>query len=482
MTDMSGENLETYAAVGRQGEAKSSQSKFPRYPAYKDSGVEWLGEVPEHWTTTSLKYFAELNPKKSDYRGDQGQLCSFIPMEKLKTGAIQLDEVRTIADVITGYTYFEDGDVLQAKVTPCFENGNIAIADGLTNGVGFGSSEINVIRPFKIDVGFLYYRLQEGVFMSICTASMIGAGGLKRVPGEVIDGFTVAIPDRNEQTQIARFLDHETARIDALIAEQQRLIELLKEKRQAVISHAVTKGLDPTVPMKDSGVEWLGEVPAHWEVKKIKHYGRVIGGFAFKSTDFSDEGHLVIKISNVGHLGFEWNDASYLPESFTVRHSEFIAPKGSLIFAMTRPVISGGIKIARLEKDLRPLINQRVGFISINDEALSRYLLVSSQSESFLSQFKNNLTITNQPNIASEGIESISIPIPPAEELRRILEYIETLIDKFDCLMLDACSGIRLLQERRSALISAAVTGKIDVRGWQPPASVPSPELENETV
>lgn len=254
-------------------------SGFKAYPAYKDSGVEWLGDVPEHWLLTPLKHLALLNPRKSGFHGDTDQQCSFVPMEKLKTGVLQLDEERRVGEVKDGYTYFEDGDVLQAKVTPCFENKNIAIAKGLTNGIGFGSSEINVLRPGQgVSAEYLYYRVQEDLYMDLCASSMIGAGGLKRVPTDVINNFKVSAPGLTEQTQIARFLDYETARIDALIEEQQRLIELLKEKRQAVISHAVTKGLDPRVPMKDSGVEWLGEVPAHWIVRRLKNLVSVRGG------------------------------------------------------------------------------------------------------------------------------------------------------------------------------------------------------------
>ena len=264
---------------------------FPSYPVYKESGVEWLGEVPSHWTLTPIKHLALLNPRKSDFVGDTEQLCSFVPMEKLKTGVVQLDEKRPIAEVIGGYTYFEDGDVLQAKVTPCFENKNIAIAKGLTNGIGFGSSEINVFRPYQgVNAEYLYYRVQEDSYMSFCTSSMIGAGGLKRVPTDVINNFKIAAPEKSEQANIARFLDHETARIDALIEEQQRLIKLLKEKRQAVISHAVTKGLDPTVPMKDSGVEWLGEVPAHWDISRLKYHSTKIGDGLHATPEYDDEG------------------------------------------------------------------------------------------------------------------------------------------------------------------------------------------------
>lgn len=135
---------------------------FSVYPAYKNSNIEWLEEVPAHWVLTPIKHLALLNPRKSDFDGDTKQLCSFVPMEKLKTGVVLLDEVRPIDEVIEGYTYFEEGDVLQAKVTPCFENKNVAIAKNLKNGVGFGSSEINVFRPYKgVSAEYLYYRVQE---------------------------------------------------------------------------------------------------------------------------------------------------------------------------------------------------------------------------------------------------------------------------------------------------------------------------------
>jgi len=134
-------------------------SKFKPYPEYKDSGIEWLGSVPKHWVIMPLKFSLILNPSKSSYMGSLGIDCSFIPMENLKTGALQLNEKRKILDVFYNYTYFENNDVLQAKVTPCFENKNVAIAKGLVNGIGFGSSEINVLRPKdNIMVNFLYYR------------------------------------------------------------------------------------------------------------------------------------------------------------------------------------------------------------------------------------------------------------------------------------------------------------------------------------
>ncbi|MBF6616395.1 MAG: restriction endonuclease subunit S [Candidimonas sp.] len=211
----------------------------------KDSGVEWLGEVPAHWALAPLKYLAVLNPRKSGFSGDTGLLCSFVPMEKLKTGALLLDEDRPTEEVFGGYTYFENGDILQAKVTPCFENKNIALAKGLTNGVGFGSSEINVIRPGQeLDAQYLFYRMQEDAYMSICASSMIGAGGLKRVPTDVINNFVVAIPAVAEQLTIASYIDSCLADLDVLAATALESVRLLQERRSALISAAVTGKID----------------------------------------------------------------------------------------------------------------------------------------------------------------------------------------------------------------------------------------------
>ncbi|VEA71560.1 EcoKI restriction-modification system protein HsdS [Serratia rubidaea] len=255
-------------------------AKYKAYPEYKESGVEWLGELPAHWTTLAIKYIAQLNPSKSCISIEKMQvMCSFIPMEKLKFNSLSLDEIKYIYDVYNGYTYFEDEDILIAKVTPCFENKNMVVAHGLHNGIGFGSSEIYVLRCNDIiNNYFLFYRLQEDNFMSIAEGAMTGAGGLKRVPSEVLNNFKIGLPSKKEQSIIVDFLKHETEKIDILIEKQQQLIELLKEKRQAVISHAVTKGLNPDVPMKDSGVEWLGEVPEHWCISRIKNYAKIESG------------------------------------------------------------------------------------------------------------------------------------------------------------------------------------------------------------
>ena len=211
----------------------------------KDSGVEWLGEVPEHWNITRIKYVAELTPSKAKILPSLEKRCSFVPMEKLKLDTLILDETRKIKDVYQGYTYFEDGDVLIAKVTPCFENQNMAIAANLVNGIGFGSSEIYVLRTDAEGLNqFLLYRLQESVFMQLGTGAMTGAGGLRRVPSDFINDFQFALPSINEQQEIVAYIEIMKNTFNDLVSKAERAIQLMQERRTALISAAVTGKID----------------------------------------------------------------------------------------------------------------------------------------------------------------------------------------------------------------------------------------------
>ena len=211
----------------------------------KDSGVEWLGQVPEQWGATKIKYVAELTPKKSELSNSDSRLCTFIPMEKLKLGSLVKDEEKQISEVIGGYTYFKDGDLLLAKVTPCFENKNMVVANDLKNGIGFGSSEIYVLRTnSKVNTHFLYYRLQEDQFIELATGAMTGAGGLKRVPSEFLNNFEFALPPLSEQITIKEYLDQYLIKNECLMNKAQSAIQLMKERRTALISAAVTGKID----------------------------------------------------------------------------------------------------------------------------------------------------------------------------------------------------------------------------------------------
>jgi type I restriction enzyme S subunit len=458
-------------------------AKYKAYPEYKDSGVEWLGKIPTHWICTQIKYGYDITLGKmlqKNKSSSKDELKPYLKAQNIQPTGIDLS-------VIDNMWFSPD-----EKNKLLLKNNDVLISEGGDVGRSaiwqgqlvecYIQNAINRARAIKGNSTYflnywMVYLKSADFINTLCNKATIA-----HYTAEKVEASPLLLPNSDEQLQISLFLEHETAKIDNLIDKQQQLIELLKEKRQAVISHAVTKGLNSDVPMKDSGVEWLGKVPEHWEVKRIKHFGKVIGGFAFKSTDFTDEGYPVIKISNVSHLSFDWGDSSFLPLNFSFMHKEYLAPNGALVFAMTRPVISGGIKVTLLDDDSAPLVNQRVGFMVVKNKDMARYILISTQSSAFLAHFVNNMTVTNQPNISSEGIESIYIPVPPRNEISRILHYVGRMNESYNGLIAKALLQVSLLQERRTALISAAVTGKIDVRDWVAPDMQDAEEPQETTA
>ena len=209
----------------------------------KDSGVEWLGSIPKDWEVKKLKYIATINPPKSSVKKfvDKDIDVSFVPMDSVRLGNIKLDKTKKISEVIDGYTLFEDNDIVMAKVTPCFENRNIAICKGLTNKIGFGSSELNTIRVYENkDIKFMFYHLQEQKFMDTATYQMTGAGGLKRVPTSFLLNAQFTYPSDNEKERIVFYLENYIDKIDNISEKTKEQIEILKEAKQSLISEAVT--------------------------------------------------------------------------------------------------------------------------------------------------------------------------------------------------------------------------------------------------
>lgn len=433
-------------------------SHYKPYPAYKDSGVEWIGLVPEHWKVAQIKRISALNPKKSTLSEEKDSLCTFLPMEKLRTNAITLDETRPIHEVYDGYSYFCDDDILIAKVTPCFENGNIAVANGLVNGIGFGSTEINVLRVNgKGHNRFLYYRLQEEQFRTIAKSEMRGTGGLKRVPTELFESFTFGLPDTDEQVTIAATLDRETARIDALVEKKTRFIELLKEKRQALITHAVTKGLDPNVKMKDSGVEWIGQVPEHWEVKP---FFALVTELNRKNVGLVETNILSLSYGNIIQKP-ETRNMGLTPESYETYQ---IVESGEIVFRFTD-----------LQNDKRSLRSAQVtqrGIIT------SAYMAVKPQSidSTYFAWLMRSYDLCKvfyamggglRQSLKFEDVRRLPVLIPPVDEQSAITNTINAGTARIDALVEKTEQSITLLKERRSAFITAAVTGQIDLRGKQ---------------
>jgi type I restriction enzyme S subunit len=273
---------------------------------------------------------------------------------------------------------------------------------------------------------------------------------------------TVPIPLASEQNTIATFLDHQTAKIDALIAEQQRLIELLQEKRQAVISHAVTKGLNPTAPMKDSGVEWLGEVPEHWETKRLKDIADVID-CRNKTPDYVDDGQfLVVRTTNIKNRQLVLEDAKYTDlKNFNTWTQRGIPRPGSIFF--TREAPTG--ETALVPEGIPLCMGQRMVNIDPKDETLTGFTLCFLQS-ACLSRYIEACSMgSTVAHLRVPQVENLPIPVPPVTEQSEIVKRVRRLDTTFDEAVGALSSSTELLRERRSALISAAVTGQIDVRG-----------------
>ncbi|MBV7515598.1 restriction endonuclease subunit S [Pseudomonas sp. PDM25] len=287
-----------------------------------------------------------------------------------------------------------------------------------------------------------------------------------------LNAFSFVFPTNVEQFAISAFLDHETARIDALIEEQKRLIDLLKEKRQAVISHAVTKGLDPTVPMKDSGVEWLGEVPAHWVVSRAKLVADIFVPQRNKPelNDSDGVAWVTMEDMNGGYISATNHKVTQLAAE---EAGSKVLKKGAVIASCV-----GRFGIVAINS-VDVVINQQLqAFVPRKIRAEYLRSIVSLSREYFeLIGTSATLVYVNQ-----QGFENLPVLLPSTSEQDSICVYVDEANARFDALLSQSLESIQLLQERRSALISAAVTGKIDVRGWQPAASAQAPALEQEAV
>jgi len=274
-------------------------ANYVAYPVYAPDGF------PSSWEQKRLRFALKMNPSKGEIDLEHSDLVSFVPMDAVgEYGGIRLSEEKELGEIGSGYTYFRDDDVVVAKITPCFENGKGALAKGLSNKTAFGTTELHVMRADReqLEPEFLFYLTTSDLFRKFGESEMYGAGGQKRVPESFIKDFRVGFPSIGEQQTIARFLDFKTAQIDALIAKKKSLLDKLAEKRTALISHAVTKGLDSSVPMKDSGVAWLGDIPAHWEAKRTKFTVSYIGsGKTPKggSEVYVQEGIMILRSQNV---------------------------------------------------------------------------------------------------------------------------------------------------------------------------------------
>ncbi|MUG84805.1 restriction endonuclease subunit S [Paenibacillus timonensis] len=422
---------------------------------------------PSHWKKIKIRFIADLNPSKREINSKSFETkVSFIPMDAIgEDGTLRIDQKKTINEVLSGYTYFSEDDVTIAKITPCFENGKGAVMRGLQNGIGFGSTELIVVRPRKEHVvsDYLYWVFASQVFRSLGEAAMYGAGGQKRVSDDFVKNTEIYLPPVSEQKAIVHFLNVEIGKLKNLVDQQHLLIDLLKEKRQAIISHAVTKGLDLNVPMKDSEIQWLGCIPNHWKLEKIGHFTKTIGGgtpsrdvLEYWGGDISWVTPKDMKSEVIEGSEETLTEAGLLNSTanlIEIEHVLIVMRSG--ILRHTLPV---GINI------VPTTVNQDIKAIDVSKLMYPEFMMRLIQGlnrELLLLWSKQGATVES---LETELINKTLVPVPPKSEQLEIIIHLNNKLSQYDKLILQSEQAVTLLKERREALISAAVTGKIDVR------------------
>jgi len=444
----------------KQNRAKSR--RFRPYPKYKDSGIEWLGKIPAGWETRRLKFLL-AEPLKYGANEtaelDDPDLPRYVRITDIdaKDGLREETFKSLPADVAEEYL-LREGDLLFARSgatagkTFLYRRswGTCAYAGYLIR------ARLDLSRVFP---EFARYFTAASSYWHWLSAVFIQST-IQNVSAERYASLVMPQPSYPEQRAIAAFLDRETAKIDALIEKKERLIELLQEKRSALITQAVTKGLDPTVPMKDSGIEWLGKIPTHWDIKRFRYVGEAIIGLTYEPVDVvePDEGILVLRASNVcdGHIVLDDNVfvKRLIPTYLITKVGDILicARSGSRALIGKSAKIDttcAGLTFGAFMIVFRSIYNDYL-FYTFNST------LFNFQSGAFLTSTINQLTLSN--------LKSFYIPMPPHKEQSAIAAYLDSETGKIDALVAKVREVITSLQEYRTALISAAVTGKIDMQ------------------
>ena len=423
--------------------------------------------VSEHWPTKRLRYltFRRSSDNRRTRLADVSE-ASFLPMDAIgEQGQLDLSAIRPVDEVQSGYSQFFDGDVVIAKITPCFENGKGALIRGTIGGVGFGTTELIVLTPGPhLDRRFLYYITVDPSFRQHGAASMTGAAGQQRVPEDFVRDLRVRIPQLAQQRALADHLDRETARLDALVATKKRVLGLLTEKRRAFITRAVTRGLDPCAPLRDSGIPWLGKMPAHWEVTRLKFVARVRTGITLGKR-FGNKlvrEYPYLRVANVqdGHLDLSDVKSISVPDDEAhlchLRAGDVLMNEGGDADKLGRGAIWTG--------QISPCLHQNHVF-AVRPRRLSPAWLNSWISSDvakayFESRAKQS---TNLASISTSNLNEMPLLKPPDQEQRTIVDYVTRYTARIDNVRKATERTTALLKERRAALIAAAVTGRINV-------------------
>lgn len=436
------------------------------YSDLRDSNVPWIQSVPSHWTQKRLKFVVELVNQKQSV--DQSDL-PYIGLEHIEswTGRKIDGEISQSEGLASTYA---SGDVLFGKLRPYLAKIHLADTPGLV------SSEALVIRPSRdISSSFLKYYFLSRDFINTVDSSTYGSK-MPRASWDYIGNLPLLVPSAQEQQAIVDFLNHKTAQIDALIAKKQSLLDKLAEQRTALISQAVTKGLDPSIPMKDSGVEWLGEIPKHWRYKRLKFLVSVLGGGTPNTSK-----------PEYWNGDIPWVSPKDMKHDFINTTEDYLTEKG-VEESATRLINSNAVLIVVRSGILRHTIPvaRNTCLVSLNQD-MKALITNTELNPGYLHWFINGLQkgllpLWSKPGCTVESIElnyllNTHMPLPPHDEQQQIEDYVADIRDDFNNRMAKVEKVIQKLNEYRSALITNAVTGKIDVRDFCIPTTTEQREV-----
>lgn len=449
---------------------------FPTYPKYKDSGVEWLGKVPAHWMVDRLKR-STLSCQNGIWGDEPQQDDDDIPCVRVadfdrQRFRVELTEptIRNVKEKERAGRVLNQGDLLIEKS-----------GGGETQPVGcvvlYEDSKPAVCSNFiarvkvaaNMNASFWRYFHAAAYSVRLNTRSIKQTSGIQNLDASQYFDERTGFPPPAEQAAIAAFLEHETAKIDDLELEQQRLIDLLREKRQALISHAVTKGMDPLSPMKASGIEWLDEMPQHWRVSALKHLAKP-GAKTFTDGDWiespyiTNDGVRLIQTGNIGIGVYKEQGYRYVSrETFEHLGCTEVEPRDVLICRLDGPV---GRACLAPDLGVRMLTSVDNAILKTAEEITPEFIVALLSSVPWISWIDALCRVGGgfRLRVSRSQLGELRLPIPPQAEQISIAGYLQSETEKWNALIAEAQRAIELLQRRRTALIFAAVTGQIDVR------------------
>ncbi|WP_334650698.1 restriction endonuclease subunit S [Klebsiella pneumoniae] len=439
-------------------------AKYKAYPEYKDSGVEWLGEVPSHWKTVSIsRLFSRI--KRTGYT--EKELLSVYRDYGVIPKSSRDDNNNKPSEDLSPYQLVEPNDLVMNKMKAW--QGSIAISEyeGIVSPAYFVYKPNNVLFELAYP-RYVHYLLRNPIYITqyLSRSKGIRVNQWDLDPDE-FRNIELLLPDKTEQEKIYSFLDHETAKIDYLIEKQRQLIELLKEKRQAMISSVVS-------------------IRSNIMKTKLKNLVSIQTGYPFSSTKFKfspDNSIPLLRGVNVGVNCIKWDDVVYWDVCALDRLSDYLLAAGDIVFGMDRPWISSGARVSEIkEQDLPCLLLQRVARIRSNIKSYQPFIKLCLSSNEFREYAEIDLTGVSVPHISPEQISNFYVRDIPFDDQVSLAKKVLEKIDKIEITQEMVEQTIQILQERRTALISAAVTGKIDVRDWVAPDTQNVEELQEATA